>query len=55
MDNKFNNIKTFQHDMIEILSKLIEDKLKQTIEFSIQTNNAQPLNELLIILDKFKF
>ena len=55
MDNKFNNIKTFQHDMIEILSKLIEDKLKQTIEFSIQTNNLKGLVKVLEILDEYKF
>ena len=51
----FNDEKTFINDMIEVLIVLIQDKLKATIEFSLETHNANALKSILKILDEFKF
>lgn len=51
----FNNSKTFEKELQDILFELLQDKIKQTLEFAIQTHNANIIKQILDILDLNKF
>ena len=47
---KFNDTKTFENDLIEILSNLIKDKLNETIQIALETHNMAKIKELISLL-----
>ena len=47
---KFNDTKTFENDLIEILSNLIKDKLNETIQIALETHNIAKIKELISLL-----
>ncbi len=50
IENEFKDIKTFENDLIEILSNLIKDKLNEVIQISLETHNMERIKELIRLL-----
>lgn len=57
MDKENENKKSqlFENEMIDILMNLLQDKVRQTLEFLMQTHNADGLKAILKLLEEFTF
>lgn len=60
MENKieesvFNDEDKFHKTLTELLVKLLNEKLSNFLEYCILTNNAEPIKEVIDILNKNQF
>ena len=55
MKNEFNDCNQFEKELIVILANLIEEKLKDSIEYSVTTHDIKPLKKIFEILYKNNF
>ena len=51
----FHNSTDFNKNMVEILSELLEDRMKELLEFCISTNNAEPIKRILELIKENHF
>lgn len=51
----FHNSTDFNKNMVEILSELLEGRMKELLEFCISTNNAEPIKKILELIKENHF
>lgn len=51
----FHNSTDFNKNMVEILSELLEGRLKELLDFCISTNNAEPIKRIIELIKENHF